>query len=321
MHYKTTKRLLTILLVSILSVVSFGGCDSIYDDLNDCHVYIRFKDEYNMDKQDKFAEECDKVEIFIFDKSDVLSKVITEEGNALKTSNYQVEIPIHSGDYTVMAWVGRKDSYDLTGLTVGTSTKKDLLLKLKSSDNKYSGDLDPLWWGTPVNFNYSGGSHHIETINLIKNTNKINFTLYHNPTVDPLSLANIEVKITTANGSYDYDNTSSDTQTINYTPFNSTAESLSETSEKVSFSLSTLRLVKGQNVRFSVINKATGSSLLPAADMDLIEYLLKTKPNGMTDQEYLDRQDTWNINLFIANYISTSIVINGWTVWTQEGKL
>lgn len=315
MHNKFTKRLLAL----VLSIVSFWGCDTIYDDLSDCHMYIRFKYDYNMDKTDKFADQCDKVEVFLFDAEGVLVRTITDNSAALKNPGYRIEVPIHSGDYTVMAWAGRKDSYDLTDMTVGTSTKDDLILKLKTSANTHNGELEPLWSGTPVSFTYTGSSHHTETIDLVKNTNTVNLLIAGLKT-GSLDLNNVEVKITAANGSYLYDNAFADTQTITYLPFGSSTVTLDPQTENLKFSLNTLRFVKGHNVRFSVIDKTTGKSLLPFADMDLIEYLLKTKPSGMTDQEYLDREDTWNITLLPA-YQSVTIEINGWIVWTQDSEL
>lgn len=308
MHNKTTKRLLPRLLVLVLSAMSFWSCDTIYDDLSDCHMYIQFKYDYNMDKTDKFADQCDKVEVFLFDANGVLVRTITDSGENLKKAGYRIEIPIHSGNYTVMAWAGRKDSYDLTDMTVGTSTKDDLVLKLKSTANTHDGELEPLWSGTPVDFTYTGSSHHVETIDLVKNTNRVNLQVNMD--------SDLEVKIMGANGSYLYDNSFADTQTITYKPFSTT-----KTTGQSSFSFSSLRLVKGQDVRLSVIDKTTGKSLLPAGDWDLIAYLLKTKPSGMTDQEYLDRQDTWNISLHIDGYIAVSIEINGWLVWNQESEL
>lgn len=308
MHCKTTKALLSRILLTILSAMSFWSCDAIYDDLSDCHMYIRFKYDYNMDKTDKFAEQCDKVEVFLFDADGVLVRTITDSGENLKKAGYRIEIPIHSGDYTVMAWVGRKDSYDLTDMTVGTSTKDDLILRLRSTANTHDGELEPLWSGTPVDFTYTGSSHHTETIDLVKNTNRVNLQVDMD--------ADLEVKITGANGSYLYDNGFADTQTIAYLPFSTTTAT-----GQSGFSFSSLRFVEGHDVRLSVIDKTTGKSLLPAGDWDLIAYLLKTKPEGMTDQEYLDRQDTWNIALHIDGYIAMSIEINGWVVWTQDSEL
>lgn len=308
MHNKTTKRLLPRLFVLVLSAMSFWSCDTIYDDLSDCHMYIQFKYDYNMDKTDKFADQCDKVEVFLFDANGVLVRTFTDSGDNLKRAGYRVEIPIHSGKYTVKAWAGHKDSYDLTDMTVGTSTKEDLVLKLKSTANTHDRELEPLWSGTPVDFTYTGSSHHVETIDLVKKTNRVNLQVNMD--------SDLEVKITGANGSYLYDNGFADTRTITYLPFSTT-----QTAGQSSFSLSSLRLVKGQDVRLSVIDKATGISLLPAGDWDLIAYLLKTKPSGMADQEYLDRQDTWNIALHIDGYIAMSIEINGWLVWNQESEL
>ena len=50
--------------------------------------------------------------------------------------------------------------------------------------------------------------------------------------------------------------------------------------------------------------------------------MLKSKPETMGDQEYLDRRYQWDINIRIGDkkengYIALSITINNWTYWFQ----
>ena len=57
--------------------------------------------------------------------------------------------------------------------------------------------------------------------------------------------------------------------------------------------------------------------------INLIDYLLMSKPEMMGDQEYLDRRYEWDINIRIGDkrkrngYIALSITINNWTYWFQ----
>jgi len=55
----------------------------------------------------------------------------------------------------------------------------------------------------------------------------------------------------------------------------------------------------------------------------LVKYLLLTEAEGhdMTQQEYLDRQDEYNMTFFLdenMKWINTSIIINDWVVRFNE---
>lgn len=61
-------------------------------------------------------------------------------------------------------------------------------------------------------------------------------------------------------------------------------------------------------------------------EIDLIGYLLKSKPDGMDGQEYLDRRYEWDVDIRLGDgadngYIALSITINGWTYWFHPTDL
>ena len=80
------------------------------------------------------------------------------------------------------------------------------------------------------------------------------------------------------------------------------------------------RLMVDQNPRLSITNKDTGETVLSIL---LVKYLLLTEAEGhdMTQQEYLDRQDEYNMTFFLdenMKWINTSIIINDWVVRFNE---
>lgn len=71
---------------------------------------------------------------------------------------------------------------------------------------------------------------------------------------------------------------------------------------------------------FSITEQTSGKAIDIGGEttINLIDYLLKSKPEAMGDQEYLDRRYQWDINIRIGDkeengYVALSITINNWT--------
>ena len=88
--------------------------------------------------------------------------------------------------------------------------------------------------------------------------------------------------------------------------------------------MNTMRLLEHKKVYLTLTRKSDGKELMK---VDLIPYLLLTKMEGhnIPAQEYLDRQSEYAIVFFynpeLLNFLSTKIVINGWTIWLKGEDL
>ncbi len=84
------------------------------------------------------------------------------------------------------------------------------------------------------------------------------------------------------------------------------------------------RLVKGQKTQLTVTNKETGK---PVFSIPLIDYALLVKGfynRDMDDQEYLDRQDVYDMVFFLDKgdrWLDAYIYINSWKVVLQNSEL
>ena len=84
------------------------------------------------------------------------------------------------------------------------------------------------------------------------------------------------------------------------------------------------RLVKGQKTQLTVTNKETGK---PVFSIPLIDYALLVKGfynRDMNDQEYLDRQDVYDMVFFLDKgdrWLDAYIYINSWKVVLQNNEL
>lgn len=106
-----------------------------------------------------------------------------------------------------MAWGGSLSSfYYLSEPETNVSLKEDIVLQFDSRNGESASELNPLWNGTPVTFTIEQAYGHTETVSLVKNTNRINLTLYASQGTTLPAAGSIDVKLTAANGSYHVDN-------------------------------------------------------------------------------------------------------------------
>ena len=162
-------------------------------------------------------------------------------------------------------------------------------------------------------------------IDLTKDTNVIRVIL-QNISGEPIDKDAFRYEITSANGYLNYDNSLLGSQQMTYTPWsiytgsagvNAETKAGDDSSVSVVVAEFTInRLIDGQKTQLTVYKKDTGDKVfsIPVTDYAL---LVKGHYNSsMTNQEYLDRQDEWNMTFFIqgSNWISSSVIINSWRV-------
>ncbi|MBQ9138328.1 MAG: FimB/Mfa2 family fimbrial subunit [Alistipes sp.] len=319
-------------------VLSATSCDGvIYDGEGDCSVKYRIEFEYerNMEFADAFASKVGSVALYVFDASGVLVHQAAESGAALAADDYAMTLEMEPGEYDLLAWCGVDgSSFSVPEATVGKTTLEQMQCTMarKSDDTGayVDSDLDALFHGLKrINYTSEPGVH-TEVISLTKNTNNFRIILQQtwsdSSLVSDVEIENFEFTIVDDNGKMDYDNSVILEQTINYRPWDITtgyvdvdADVSSTRASQVAVSvaeLTTARLMTDHNPVLIVNNKVTGERVL---SVPIVDYALLVKGNynrQMDDQEYLDRQDEYNMTFFLHNgqWLSSSIVINSWRV-------
>ena len=214
---------------------------------------------------------------------------------------------------------GKTDEfYRLSSMTTGDPIDK-LALKYEPDNNMSNNHLDALWHSGPLQMFSPENISNTETVSLIRNTNDITIGITRGSNQVDLSKYNIQ--LIAANSIYDYKNNFGDgNKNIIYHPC------ADEEDNKLSLQtrLHTLRFVKDVAMPFSITEQTSGKAIEIGGKttINLIDYLLKSKPEAMGDQEYLDRRYQWDINIRIGDkeengYIALSITINNWTYWFQ----
>lgn len=330
------------------------GCDSvIYDYEGDCdpHHKVRFIYDHNLKFTDAFPAEVNQVTLYLLDPN--TGNVVWARHDAspfVSQPGYLMDIDVAPGTYRMVAWGGDGHrshfSIDESALSVPGLDNPLRCHLVAKDDTPYDDDLhhtshplDGLYHGmvTVEEFTDRQGTH-IHEVKMMKNTNDFHIVLQHinGKQVKP---DDFRISIEAGNGHLEHDNTPvKDAGRISYHPW-FTAE-ISAGVEKPDGSiefgdsrgiinaaaaladLRTSRLMLGDNQMLKIYRKDGGKVFeMPLTDFCLA---MKGKHREMDNQEYLDRQDDYNMVFFVDDdheWVDTYIYINSWRVILQNEEL
>lgn len=336
-------RLIFRLTLGLTLLFGLSGCNGmIYNDQGDCDPYykIRFRYDMNLKWADAFASEVNAVNLYIIDaESGKVVRQYSESGDELRSEGYLLPVDVKPGRYHLLAWCG--EGLD-THFTIPESVDHhfDLGCSLNVDRDEQqaphsSDQLKGLYHGymTDIEFPDTEGEH-IFILPLTKDTNDVNVVLQHT-SGEPVDESKFHFSITSSNAELDYKNDLASDETVTYHHHyrhSGTAgihqpgedgRAINEYSACVA-GLTTSRLVKDTDTRLNVHNTETGELVF---SIPLIDYALLVKgkwSRPMTDQEYLDRQDKYDMVFFLDEgdrWMDTYIYINSWRVVLQKNDL
>ena len=304
----------------LLLLLVLFSCTSIDETLPECRLYVRFRYDYNMEFSDAFASQVNRVDVFVFDKDGTFVIKKSEQGETLGGS-YRMPLPLPAGEYRIAAWAGMSDDFEMPEPVAGKTTLEELTVRMKREESLvHNKALNPLWHGGVQAVSFTGRQKQTETVSLIKDTNKFRFILQKSGPGEELDINDCLFEIRADNGYYDWNNDLLDDDMISYRPYY--LEKVEDVGIVVE--MNTMRLLEHKKVYLTLTRKSDGKELMR---IDLIPYLLLTKMEGhnIPAQEYLDRQSEYAIVFFynpeLLNFLSTKIVINGWTIWLKGEDL
>lgn len=320
-----------------------SSCDSsIYDDEGDCtaHYRVAFRYDHNMKWADAFPHEVEAVTLHLIDADGNVVWQRTEDGEPLMHEGYLMDVDVAPGRYTMMAWAGDQDQHSFEIGTTSRSGRTDLTARLlrergEADEAVSKKKLSRLYHGheADVVFPDSEGEHRM-TVPLKKNTNYVKVVLQQVAGL-PMETKDLEVTITDDNGMMEWDNSLRKDETITYRPWAVTQISASispdsgdgeglgsaSTYTGLMAEFSTARLVEEHKETARLTVKYKGKEKF---SVKLIDFLLMVKGEynkDMGDQEYLDRQDTFDLVFFLDEgheWLKTTIFINSWRVVLQN---
>ena len=305
----------------LLLLLVLFSCTSIDETLSECQLYVSFRYDYNMEFTDAFATQVNRVDVFVFDKDGTFIMKKSEQGKTLGSGSYRMQLQLPIGEYRIATWAGMSDAFEMPEPVAGKSTLEDLTVKMKREESLiHNKVLEPLWYGEIQTVNFTGKQEQTETVRLIKVTNKFRFILQKSGPGEELDMNECLFEIRADNGYYDWNNDLLDDDMISYQPYHlEKVEDVGIVAE-----MNTMRLLEHKKVYLTLTRKSDSKELMK---VDLIPYLLLTKMEGhnIPAQEYLDRQSEYAIVFFynpeLLNFLSTKIMINGWTIWLKGEDL
>ena len=351
------KRILTtiqekannILLFTILAG-AITSCDSILDYNENCDI------EYCVKFKDVFAEQVRTVTLYAFDDNNNLVFQNTDEGEPLGEETYAMNVDIDLSQYHLVVWAGLNDESFAVPLLYPNQAKIDELrvktlrkeaTRSTTEDEKgqyiVDNSLHSLWHGeVKKGTTTRSGRQQITEVSLVKNTNTIRVVVAQvNQSGGPvtrLTQKTFECAIYDNNGYMNYDNTLLEDNLLTYKPYNVTSDVVSTRAfssadepakqyNGIVSEMSVARLVESQKPELTIKNTATQEVLFQSSD--LVKYFEevdaeKYKDRNYSLQEYLDREDKYELVIFVDEklaLIKTVIQVNDWIIQLNDIEL
>lgn len=333
-----TSAILKKICISALAMLGLGvaqSCEKIFEFEGDCSSTWRvdFRYDMNMKYADAFAHEADVVTVYAFDQNDMLVWQKTEHGDTLAKEDYTLTLDLEPGVYDIIAWAGCERADDCFAFYPTKSetafTKEDLRCELvvehDAQGKAFVNDhLGSLMYGyiDDLEITEEEGVHDVR-MQMTKNTNNICIVL-QNLSGEPMDKGDFIFTISDDNGIMGWNNSLLPCEDITYKAWRKAEGSAGDvvedtrtitTASVVLAEMTIGRMMMDKNPRLNISN-TSGEVIV---SIPLIDYalLIKSHYDDMTDQEYLDRQDDYNLTFFLdsdMHWISSYIYINSWKV-------
>lgn len=324
-------------------MAGLSSCSTVFDDLSGCGttVELRFVYDYNMEFANAFPNQVHCLSVYFFDQDGQLVTVerVTDR-DLLSDEEWRLRPVLPEGDYRVVAYGGMdcdESSFFQAGAMPEGSHFSNLHVQMDNSclvdDSRRR--LHNHFYGA-AEFTVDRKTDTRATVEMMRNTNSIQVAL-QNENGGQIDVNDFVFEIIDDNNDFDHENNLLTTGEITYNPWNTENRStgLAEGSDGTDpskewhaalaqFTTSRLMLRHPQT-------KPTATTLVVTRVRDgetvfripLVNYMLMFKHDntgagldGMGDQEYLDRENTWNFVFFLKDnlWLSTHIIINDWEV-------
>lgn len=307
------------------------------------NYYVKFVFDKNMQFTDGFSQKVNSVDLYVFNTSGTFITRYHEEGVALKDPNYLMELTdLPAGNYEFIAWCGlANNNGHFTVPADGQISRNNNVIctmatKADATHPAYQNqNLAPLFHGRKTDAKYveKTTEKQIETVYLTKNTNNVNITLQHKEGLE-FAKDRFVVTMHDANDVMRHDNEMHpDVQTVQYRPYRTVmgnaaigkaarktrADAATTVGNFMQVELATARLMKANNPIITVVDTETGKTVF---SIPLIKWALQLRSSnykGMEEQEYLDREDNFNLMLWLDSnkqdgWFGAEIEIKDWHV-------
>lgn len=327
-----------ILGAAAIASLAFTSCNNsfIYDDLPECVPEYRVRLSY--DRNMSSTEQVHKVEaaeIYAFDADGNLAATAVADKQTLIDNDYTLPIKLNRFEtYDLVVWGGltAESPFKLDGTRAVTS-KEDLTCRLttvtdEEGNQTSSSELPHLFHGAQAfTFTQEEGTEE-QTIKLTKNTNIIKVVI-RKDNGDPIARNEYTVRILDKNAVMAHDNSLKERNTVTYHPVKTeygefetsdgTGNSTGTFTRGASSEFHVARLMENEDPRLEIIEGKTKRAIADIKVMEMIRHAYESMRPEMDFQDYLDRQDEYDVDLSFHvedMYLHLAIIVNGW-MWVS----
>lgn len=339
-----------IVLAAALMLASCRGI--IYDYEGDCSVRYNLSFEYtrNLKWADAFANEVRSVHVFAYNSDGVLEReFIQNNPETLQKKGYSMNLDLPAGDYHLVAWCGTENPQAQKQFILPeTQTRVSELSELSCLIDRKKNDDYQAYSDQWLEFLFHGamdvslpelpdGGDTTFTMQLTKNTNHVRITLQQTSD-QQMDTSDFDFRIEDRNGYYHHDNSLLDDELITYLPYDTIpiTAGMDEQSRAMIYTsgmiadLSVGRLMadRSNDMYLTITRRSTGQNILR---IPLIQYTMMAKKHyeekyghKMTPQEFLDREDEFEMVLFLGQdqeWLKTYIYIKEWRIVLHDYEL
>lgn len=340
---KTIYKSIAVTAFAFIALAS-AGCNRLHEDMQPCERGVRLKlyYDYNMKFADAFPSEVKNVSVFVFDPEtgSVVDRRDIPVGD-VREHEFEINLDhLSPARYDFLVWCYGESSQHFTVRPNRADEEvrqnhSCLMDEDKEQPGHQHNDIGRLYHGKLYDADCTA-EQEITTfeIPLVKNTNVVRLVL-QNLNGEYLPPEKFDISLESDNGHMDPNNTLIKGYNRVYHPWDvrsgTTGMEKFVGDTRAITSVSALvaehtigRIVPETGVRLRVRNTETGEDII---NLPFIDYALLVKGNynrPMTDQEYLDRQDEYNMVFFLDDnlrWMNQYIYINSWRIILQDTDL
>lgn len=317
----------------LAGAVMLHSCERIFDYEGDCSVnyMVDFSYDINMKYADAFASETGTVHLYAFNQDGSLAWQNTESGVHLAEEDYAMTLDLLPGTYDIVAWSVcdiASECFSLPLTKASVFSKDDLICELSRKRDSNGSSVSDRHLGTllhgcieDLEIGQTEGTY-VSKMHMTKNTNEVRILL-QNLSGKAMDKDKFHFSIVESNGVMAYDNSLLPCEDICYHEWRKVSGTVGEeqgtgavtTASAVIAELTLGRLMADRKTRL-IVTDDSGKTVI---SIPLVDYALLVKGHydDMSDQEYLDRQDEYELVFFLdadMEWMSSYVIINSWKV-------
>ena len=315
-------RKLSTIILSFCITILFGSCSWVDDDMSKCPNgnWLKLSYTYNMLNVDAASTQLGDVTLFIYNQAGSLIHKEKVDSLNIHDNDCIIKLPnLPVGIYDFVVWGGLDDD--------NYTVVSNCIELIRDSNNINNKKLRPLFHGRLDNIHIDD-NYAVHNLFLAKLTNVFSCVLQGENGDFISDATDFDIEIISNNAVIDNRNNVVGSNFVTYSPFFNEVTTI-ENIDVIHSGLNTLRLLENDNTRFRLIYKPSNEDII---DIPLTDYLLMSRHIDylyLSNQEYLDREDRYNIIFFLQKsdnpqqppYICLKMMINSWVVRMNDTQL